>query len=258
MTSLADVQANFGRHLLDGDTGLLRSIRGGRGDAARRLAIYRGNVFVSLTNVLQATFPHVLRLLGQTMFRGAAAEFIAKRPPRRPHLSAYGGDFPPFLRNTPPVADHPFIADVGDLEWARHEAFRVGAGPAMSPAALQAERVETLLSARLPLQPSARFVASAYPILQLCATAEGPSTIPVDLAAGGDRLLVFFGGTGVETLRLGLGEDVLLRSVAKGMTLATAAQAAAAADPEMDLQDVLFRHFMRGTFANWSTGSPSQ
>src|SRR5260370_8274137 len=103
MLALREVQAAFRRALLDGDDGALAALVAADGIAAtERLAVYRNNVQISLTDALRDTFPAVCRIVDERFFAYAAHIFLGRHPPRRACLAEYGAGFADFLPPFPP------------------------------------------------------------------------------------------------------------------------------------------------------------
>ena len=96
---------------------------------------------------------------------------------------------------------------------------------------------------RCRLHPAARLVASPYPVLAIWeANIEGaPESGEISLDAGPDRLLVTRRELERVIERLTPGEYGLLRALALGASLADACQAAAAAEPRIDLEAAMAR-----------------
>ena len=88
-----------------------------------RLAVYRNNVVVSLTDALAAAYPAVLSLVGERFFKAAAGVYVRAEPPRSPVLITYGQSFAQFLEGFAPAAKLPFLADVARLERLWLEAY---------------------------------------------------------------------------------------------------------------------------------------
>src|SRR5215469_2380529 len=133
---LREVQAVMRGALLDGEMGALVPHIEARELAEARIAIYRNNVFASLTEVLRGTFPAICRLVDDRFFAYAAHEFIRRHPPQRPCLAEYGAEFADFLAGFPPCGELPYIADVARLEWLLGAATTAGDAPSLAPAAL--------------------------------------------------------------------------------------------------------------------------
>ena len=155
-------QADFARSLLDPDAAVPAMIvaRGNRFD------IYRNNVLSSLTSALASTFPVVEKMVGSEYFAALASAFVRETPPTSRVLAEYGGAFPLFIDTFPPLADFPYLADVARLEWLRQEAIRSSDGP-QPDLPLASLEIETLMSCKLALAPSARMLASPHPVATL-------------------------------------------------------------------------------------------
>lgn len=88
-------------------------------EAPRRFVVYRNNVIHSLSVALSRRFPVIERLVGAECFAGLARLFIESHPPESPVLLQWGGAFPGFLADCPPLAGLPYLADVARLELLR-------------------------------------------------------------------------------------------------------------------------------------------
>lgn len=98
-------------------------------DPARRFAVYRNNVVVSLVAALGETFPVCRELVGAEFFEAMARLHVRASPPDSPVLAHYGADFPAFIAAFPPAASLPYLADVARLEYARVQACHAAAPP---------------------------------------------------------------------------------------------------------------------------------
>lgn len=224
----------------------------------RRLQVYRNNLRASLGAALRAVYPVLARLVGDAFFRQLVHGFLAAHPSRAGHLHPFGRELPAFLRSLPAAAGWPWLADVARLEWAWHEAYHGADGARLDPAALGAVPPAAHERLRLHLQPSARFVASPYPILAIWqAHQDGadPDAPPVSLEAGAEHVLVARRGFDVVPSRLGDAEACWLRALGAGAVLGTALAAALEFDPCFDLGIALVRHLDLGTFRAVSVGA---
>lgn len=98
-------------------------------EAARRFAVYRNNVAVSLGQALGRRFPVIQRRVGDEFFAALARAYLAADPPRSPVLMEWGAGFADFLAGFRPLAGWPFMADVARIEWARGLAFHAADAP---------------------------------------------------------------------------------------------------------------------------------
>ena len=117
---LAELQGAYRAYLLSGDAAPLAPvIVEDAFDAGERLAIYRNNFLISLTEALKANFPVTRQLLGEDFFAEAAARFVRAHPPRQPCLFEYGETFPGYLHALPQLAELTYVAEVARFEFAR-------------------------------------------------------------------------------------------------------------------------------------------
>jgi len=196
----------------------------------KRFGVYRNNVIAGLIEALQDSFPAVCRLLGEQYFRAMARLFVTAHPPRSPVLLEYGGGFPEFIAAFEPTATLPYLAEVAHIERAWLEAYHAAEAPSFDQAALRTlgtmvpERVGEL---RFTLHPSLRVVRCRYPALTIWRmnVADG---VPgaVDLAAGGEDVLVVRPGADVEVRALPAGGARLLAALGNGRCLSEAVRIA--------------------------------
>ena len=159
-------QGAFRRALLDAaapvPAGLTDPL--GRPDA-KRFAVYRNNVAVSLTEALRTGFPVVRKLVGDVFFDAMAGVFLRAHPPASPVLQTYGEALPAFLERFEPASALPYLPDIARLELMVRRAYHAeDATPDPSPLSLPPER---LMAARLTLAPAARAIASPWPVLSI-------------------------------------------------------------------------------------------
>lgn len=228
--------------------------------ADRRFAIYRSNTLISLTDSLLASFPAVYRVLGDHDFRIAAARYIRKHPPAMPQLLAYGDAFPDFLDGFAPARRRGFVADLARLERARQQALFAAEAEPLAPVALQAVPVEAYAGLRFALHPTARLIASDWPVQSLWDAARAPDGSdpgPDSVTGRPESVLVLRPQHGVEAHRLTPGDLALMSALGADRSLAEAAEAAAATEPAFDLQQALLGHLTRGSFSAFALPRPA-
>ena len=233
--------------------------------APQRLQIYRNNLFESLTAALNAVYPVVARLVGTGFFRQAARAYIKAHPSRSGNLHDFGGELPGYLRAYPPAASLPYLQDVAALEWACHRAYHEAELAALELDQLAQVPVADQTELRFHLQPSARFIASRFPVLKIW-QANQPQPQPhaqdsdaaISLDEGGVNLLVVQHDLEIEFRHLGSAEARWLCGLADGASLADATQTALDVDPAFDLAATLARHLGLGLFTGVSLPMPDQ
>lgn len=253
MSALRELQIGFAAALTNREAaGRLAAAIRTRGLAAeRRLQVYRNNHFAGLVEVLAAVYPVIRRLVGEAYFTRAAHAYIASRPSCSGDVHRYGGHFAGFLGGLPGSESLPYLTDTARLEWSYHSAFHAPRSALLEPGELMALPEEDYPYVRLQLQPSARLLSSAYPILRIWQVNQpdwaGDPT--VDLAEGGIHLLVLRQEQEIAFLPLGAGELACLQGLARGQTLLEAYRLAAAREPDFDLGAALQRGLAQAAFS---------
>ncbi|HLW91132.1 MAG TPA: DNA-binding domain-containing protein [Roseiarcus sp.] len=136
---------------------------------ARRFAVYRNNVAVSLIASLAARYPVTRRLVGEDFFRAMARAYAAAVKPDSPVLIHYGRGFPAFIARFEPARDLPYLGDVACLENAWVEAYHAAEASPLNVAALAALDAESLAAATVIFHPAARLLSSDHPIASIWA-----------------------------------------------------------------------------------------
>ena len=190
---------------------------------------------VSLSDALAHQFPVCHALVGDEFFRAMAGIFIELSPCCAPVLGTYGDDFAVFIDLFPLARPWPYLGDV-----ARLEAARTSACQASDAAPLSVHELASLASChwdqmRLELHPSVRVVRSRYAIVSIWESlAQGGDPSTIDSSIPEDAMIAR-PELEVEMHRLPPGGAVLISELLGDRTLRTAADAAALADPRLDL-----------------------
>ncbi len=221
---LREIQSGFSRSLIAGDSEGSAHILPGKLSAEARLEIYRHNVFTNLSNALGDIFPVVKRVVGEGFFREAARVFIRDVPSTSGDLNRYGAAFGDFLAAYPHAAELPYLADVARMEWAWQEAFHAAEAAPLDLARLAAIPAERHGGLRFVLHPSARLLASDYPLLAIWkVNQEGYSgEMAVEWDSGREHLLVFRPERDVGMQALTATEWHFLQACSQGADLETA------------------------------------
>ena len=237
MPALRELQAAFLRAMFGpNEPELLEAIVGDGLLPAARLQIYRHHVLTSLTDVLQATFPVVCRLVDERFFRYAADAYIRQHPPAAPCLFEYGAHFPAFLAAFPPCRHLEYLADVARLEWAMHTAWHAEVRVPIDPAELGGLAPHDVARLRFQFDPSVTLLDSPWPIDQIWRVNQVEAEVhaPVDLNAGGVSLEIRRWEDDAGFRRLDPAIYTFRTTLAAGHALAMAAEAALATRPEFD------------------------
>lgn len=237
MLSLAERLGGFAAALFDPALAVPPGLVGPDGQPSpRRFAVYRNNVVAGLVGALKANYPATCRIVGEEFFDAMARVFAVREPAASPILFDYGAGFAGFIREFEPVAVLPYLSDVARLERAWLEAYHAPEADPLRPEALAAIPSNEVAGLAFGLHPSLRLVRSRFPILTIWRmnVADGVPA-PVDLAAGGEDVLVARPAAAVELRAIPPGGFDFVEALREGRSLTRAVKKALGADPRFDL-----------------------
>jgi hypothetical protein len=263
MPALHELQRRFGVALRDGDTAAIEPwIRAAGIEPARRIAIYRNNWRENFHTTLASAYPVLRCLVGDDYFRQMAHEFQELYPSHSGNLQHLGAPLPTFLERRFFGTQFAYFTDVARLEWAYQEIL-----VAAEHAPLAVERLATVAESGwsdlgFTLHPAVRLVRSDYPVLSIWSAhqpgADGaePAAIdkaPIELDAGGENICLRRTDLEVEMRRLRRAEFAFLECLARGASLAVAAEEAIAFDAGFDLAQALKRYVALAVLVDFTT-----
>lgn len=240
--ALRELQHAFARAIFEDDSALTPHLIDGVFGAERNLRVYQHNTGANLTNALAAVYPVVKRLVGSGFFEYAADRYWRAHPPAGGNIHDFGDAFPDFLSGFEPARMLAYLADVARLEWAWHRAFH-----APDPAPFDRRQLAGLDPAdygalRFRLHPSVRLIKSRWPVLRIWEAHQQPGEPDtIDINQGGESALVIRRGLEVVVKKLAPDEHAFLSSLTRLEPLASACEAALAADPATDIPALLNR-----------------
>lgn len=238
---LAAQQADFAAALLDSERVIPPGLVGPDGrPSVRRFNVYRNNVVAGLTATLKDAFPALARLVGDEFFAAMARTYVVMELPRSPIMLDYGAGFPDFIGTFEPAGGLPYLRDVARIERAWLEAYHAADARPLDPALLAHIAPDDLPRLRLALHPSLRIVRSLLPALAIWRmSVAGGVPAPVDLASGGDDVLILRATAEVELRALPLGGAAFVQALADGRPVLAATTAALSMDGRFDLAGAL-------------------
>lgn len=202
-------------------------VRGGGGVLTRRFAIHRTGVRRVWREALAARFPVTERLVDAEFFAAAADLFLEAFPPLSPVVGEHGAEFPAFLATFPPLADLPLVADVARLEQALAEAGDAAEAEPLPLGALAGIDPERLADARLRLHPALRLVTTDTPAGSVWRAHQGADDPEPVEDWRAEHTLVLREDAALKVVALGVGEHAFIAALARGATIAEAADGAA-------------------------------
>jgi hypothetical protein len=256
MPTLRELQAMFRRAMFGAEVPpLVEAIAADGLTPAARLQIYRHHVLTSLTEALQATFPVVCRLVDARFFGYAADTYIRQHPPEAPCLFEYGAPFSAFLATFPPCRELVYLADVARLEWALNVALHAEACAPIAPDALRDMPGDEVAGLTFQCHPSLTLLRSPWPIDQIWRANQAAAAMTaaaIDLRAGGVCLEILRWEDAVGFRTLAPPVYVFRAALATGQRLASAVEAALAADEGFDVVRALGALLADGIITGWA------
>ncbi len=244
---LPELQSRFVASLFAPDAAVAESaavdalIRGGKLSPSRRLAIYRHNVFSTLTGALRDLYPVTESIVGAPFFSHLARQFIYVTPSPSGDLNMFGREWPDFLAASAEIDSLPYLHDVASLEWAWHLAFHAADSPRFELSTLASVPSEQHAALRFSLHPSVALIASSFPIVRIWAVNQPDyrDEMAINWEVPGDFALVARDDVEIKIQSLPQGEFEFLRAIQRDARLDMAAEKAFEADPDFDLQGTL-------------------
>ena len=248
-TALAQFQDHFAAALLATD-GLPAHPAMAALAAQPGFLVYRNTVMKGCIDALQANYPVVTRLVGEEWLRAAAAVFVRAQPPTQAALVHYGAGFDDFLAGFEPAAEMDWLPGVARLDRCWTEAHVARDAAPLDPAWIAARPPEALANLHLQPHPAARWAwfadAPVYTLWQRNRSGDGDAT---DIDWQGEGALITRPQAAVQWTELDAAGCAFMDACAAGQSLAEAAGAALAAQPDADLAGLMSRLLQAGAFA---------
>lgn len=255
MLSLREFQSSFGaavRHTSSVEAGLLHEIvRDGGIPVERRLDVYRNNIHASLIDALESAFPVITRLVGGEFFRAMGREFLCSHMPVQGTLVGFGAAMPEFLDGFEPVSALPYLGDVARLELAWLSSYHGVSDIPVGADELAAIPPEEMVDLHFDLHPTVQTVSSAFPVWSIWrANRELENPGKVDLASGGETVLLLRPDLTVETHNVSQEVVIFVEAIRQRRSLGEASEAALQTSRDFDLALALHLLLTGGAFGH--------
>lgn len=212
--------------------------------------VYRNTVMKGCIDALQANYPAVTRLVGEEWLRAAAAVFVRAHPPTQAALVHYGEGFADFVAGFEPAADMDWLPGVARLDRCWTEAHVARDAAPLAPERIAALPPEALAGLHLQVHPAARWAWFAEaPVYTLWQRNRSDTADMSDIAWQGEGALITRPQATVQWTGLDAAGCAFLDACAAGLSLAEAAGAALAAQPEAELAQLMSTLLQAGAFA---------
>ena len=244
---LPDLQSRFVARLFANNAAVADSatddalIRGGKLSPSKRLAIYRHNVFATLTGALRDLYPVTESILGAPFFSHLATQFICATPSPSGDLNMFGREWPDFLAACAKTDNLPYLHDVASLEWAWHMAFHAAESPRFQLSKLASVPSEQHATLRFTLHPSVLLIASPFPIVRIWEVNQPDyvDEVAINWEVPGDFALVARDDVEIKIHSISHANFEFLRAIQSDASFEMAAEKAFKVDVDFDLQGSL-------------------
>jgi len=223
----------------------------------QRLSIYRNNTYLGLMEALKTSYPVIYKLVGDAFFKRLTKAYVAHYPLRSPCLMDYGAHFSDIFAIFKEARSLAYLTDTARLEWLWHEAYHEADVLPLNIAALAKIDVSEHEKLSFKLHPTARFIASHYPIAHIWQAnqSDTPQTELIDLInEPGCQLLIYRPVLEVVIVNLPAADYLCLTKLASGLSLTKAVEIVMAKHPSFDIQHLLqygmLNHLLTDFFIN--------
>ena len=206
------------------------------------ISVYRNTSAKGLSDALMAQFPTVVSMVGKPWMQVASKAFSTEYPAAAPPFATYGEAFPDWLQSRVELDDLPYLSDLARYDRLWTECHTAPDEVRLSPGALGRLSPQDYLNCRLAPSASTRWMSSQAGIPGLwTALKRDPDLSEFEISPEPEGLLLNRPSLDVEAHIIAVGACVFLSACKAGASIANAAEAALAADPDLNLQS---------TFAN--------
>ena len=238
MLRLHEVQREFSRYVLQETNQLPARIQANGMTPTERLAIYRNNTRLGLTEVLRAVYPVINTLVGEAFFNRLAEAYLQTQPPQAGCLLEFGDRFTEVITGLATAHGLAYLPDVAQLEWFWHTAYHEADASPLELNALAKLDPADYERLGFKLHPSARLMTSAYPIAQIWASNQPDKQTDslIDLQQGGCQLLVYRPEFAPQIVNLQPADYQCLTTLASGTLFAETIEQVLAEHADFDIQ----------------------
>ncbi|KSV75566.1 hypothetical protein N185_17145 [Sinorhizobium sp. GW3] len=205
------------------------------------------------TSAMVSRFPISRKIVGEEHFFAIAQEFVSKQTPSSPPHSNFGDEFADFVELFYDLIDIAFVPDVMRLEAARSRAYSAADATSITINRLREVQKSDLADVVFVPHPSLSVVKSVHPVVTIWAMHTGEIQSQPILDWQGEDALIIRPQKLVEVHRLSPGGAAFMNAIARGATVAAAAEIALEDAKEFDLADNLAQAFQVGAFGGLST-----
>lgn len=135
--------------------------------AVERLDVYANMYFFRLLDCLGEDYPKTRAAIGADRFHNLVTDYLLRHPSENPSLRHLGRHLPGFIAAHDVAEEHPYLADLARLEWARTEVFDAPDAEPMTREDLGRLPPETAGEARFTFVPASDLLRLDYNVARI-------------------------------------------------------------------------------------------
>lgn len=201
----------------------------------KNIAIYRHQMMEKQIQLLQTVYPCITLLIGVDCFRMTAKEYIMQYPCQTPNLHQYGEFFSHFVLNYVHLKNLPYLHEIARFEWSFHTLAFAQEPTPLDIQALKSVSTEEYGHLRFNLHPALALHQFQYPVLRIIDLCKKNNDEQIDLAEGGEYLLMIRLDDQIKVSHLTQADYCFLKSLQDGNKLKHALDEALAIDSSFSL-----------------------
>jgi hypothetical protein len=179
MSRLPQIQGDFQSYLLRGAAAIESHVLGTeRVPVATRLGIYGDGYCARLVEALQANFPVLTELLGETDFEKLGTAYVRSHDSPFYSIRYYGNALADFLATDSEYEAAPVLAELARWEWAMTEVFDAADAESIGVSELASVAPDEWAALRLELHPSLRRLTLAWNAPQIWKAVSDGADVP--------------------------------------------------------------------------------
>lgn len=159
MLSLRDLQEQLQEYVINKDEKVLAAICNAETNGIERVDIYRDGYSLRLLEILEKSFPILVKMIGTEKFTEIGRQYIDAYPSHDFNVCLYGRYFPQFLFDQ---QYDPFWSEVAEFEWALSLALDAPDAPQIDATSLGGITAEDWPYLQFTLHPSIAFYQFQY------------------------------------------------------------------------------------------------
>jgi hypothetical protein len=203
-----------------------------------RVWVYQNNVYAAIQDYMAELYPAVCGVVGEDFFKQMVQCYLQESAPNSGNIHRYGESFHSIINRFEGLDVLLYLHDLMRFEWAMHAAYFADTGDVLATDSVDQER---LLSIPIQLNKSVCLIESKYPLHEIHRQSlpDYADKVAVNLAQGGENVLVYKQDEHVKTCEVSSSTVMLLNAIDSSDNLLDAIQETSEQTQAEDLSNAL-------------------